>query len=239
MSDRPRSVLGLVFLTVFLDIVGFSVIFPLFPGMLDYYFTAEGADSLIGQVVSGLQEFAGDDRNAVQTLFGGLLGSVYGLLQFVFATVWGGLSDRIGRRPVLLITLSGTFLAYLLWAAAASFWVLVLARVLGGAMAGNICRCATYQRIRAGIKSAANGRGASGRHTLIHLFLTAPGTRNATTCACTRMRRAPGMGRCRPTARVRACPTGWAAHASTRTRRRVRATVQRRGASCLWHTWGA
>jgi hypothetical protein len=40
MADRPRSVLGLVFLTVFLDIVGFSIIFPLFPGMLEYYFTA-------------------------------------------------------------------------------------------------------------------------------------------------------------------------------------------------------
>ncbi len=162
MSDRPRSVLGLVFLTVFLDIVGFSVIFPLFPGMLDYYFTAEGADSLIGQVVSGLQEFAGDDRNAVQTLFGGLLGSVYGLLQFVFATVWGGLSDRIGRRPVLLITLSGTFLAYLLWAAAASFWVLVLARVLGGAMAGNISMASAAVADTTSGKDRAKGMGIVG-----------------------------------------------------------------------------
>lgn len=138
MTARPRSILGLVFLTVFLDIVGFSVIFPLFPEMLDYYFTVEGAESAIGKLVTRLQEFAGEDRNAVHTLFGGLLGSIYGILQFVFATVWGGLSDRVGRRPVLLVTLTGTVIAYLMWSFAAAFWVLIAARILGGAMAGNI-----------------------------------------------------------------------------------------------------
>jgi MFS family permease len=162
MADRPRSVLGLVFLTVFLDIVGFSIIFPLFPGMLEYYFTAEGADSLIGKLVSGLQEFAGEDRNAVQTLFGGLLGSVYGLLQFVFATFWGGLSDRIGRRPVLLFTLTGTVLAYVLWSLAASFWVLVIARVLGGAMAGNISTASAAVADTTSDRDRAKGMGIVG-----------------------------------------------------------------------------
>lgn len=162
MADRKRSVLGLVFLTVFLDIVGFSIIFPLFPGMLDFYFTAEGADSLIGKLVSGLQEFAGDDRNAVQTLFGGLLGSVYGLLQFVFATFWGGLSDRIGRRPVLLFTLTGTVLAYVLWSLAASFWVLVIARVLGGAMAGNISTASAAVADTTSDRDRAKGMGIVG-----------------------------------------------------------------------------
>jgi MFS family permease len=138
MTDRPRSVLGIVFLTVFLDIVGFSIIFPLFPEMLDYYFTLEGADSALGHLVQWLDGFAGGDHNAVQTLFGGLLGSVYGLLQFFFATIWGGLSDRIGRRPTLILTLVGTVFSYLLWAFAGSFWILIAARILGGAMAGNI-----------------------------------------------------------------------------------------------------
>lgn len=161
-QDRPRSVLGLVFLTVFLDIVGFSIIFPLFPGMLDYYFTTEGADSFIGSIVTQLQAFAGEDRNAVQTLFGGLLGSVYGLLQFIFATVWGGLSDRIGRRPVLLITLSGTVLAYVFWSLAASFWVLVFARVLGGAMAGNISTASAAVADTTSGKDRAKGMGIVG-----------------------------------------------------------------------------
>ncbi|MCH2100337.1 MAG: MFS transporter [Planctomycetes bacterium] len=159
---RSRSILGLVFLTVFLDIVGFSIIFPLFPEMLDYYFSAEGAESFIGRVVDRLQEFAGEDRNAVQTLFGGLLGSVYGLLQFVFATFWGGLSDRIGRRPVLLITLSGTVLAYILWSLSASFWVLIFARVLGGAMAGNISTASAAVADTTSNENRAKGMGIVG-----------------------------------------------------------------------------
>jgi len=162
MASPQRSVLGLVFLTVFLDIVGFSIIFPLFPGMLDYYFTLEGADSAIGRLIGQLQEFAGEDRNAVQTLFGGLLGSVYGLLQFVFATVWGSWSDRVGRRPVLLLTLSGTVLAYVLWAFAGSFWVLVAARVFGGAMAGNIATASAAVADTTTAQDRAKGMGIVG-----------------------------------------------------------------------------
>lgn len=133
-----RSVLGVVFLTVFLDIVGFSIVFPLFPGMLDHYLTQEGPDSLIGRLASWLGGLAGADQNAVATLFGGLLGSIYGILQFLFTTFWGGLSDRRGRRPTLLFTLVGTVLGYVLWMFAGSFLVLILSRVLSGIMAGNI-----------------------------------------------------------------------------------------------------
>ena len=137
-SSPGRSVLGLVFLTVFLDIVGFSILFPLFPDLLDHYLSISGEGSALTRLVAWLEDFAGEDSNAVVTLFGGLLGSVYGLLQFLFSVVWGGLSDRIGRRPTLLVTLAGTVLANALWVFAGSFVVLVAARVLGGIMAGNI-----------------------------------------------------------------------------------------------------
>ncbi|MDP6850312.1 MAG: MFS transporter [Planctomycetota bacterium] len=138
MTSKKSSVLGIVFLTVFLDIVGFSIIFPLFPGMLDHYVGLEGVDSPVGQLAQWLAGFAGEDTNAVTTLFGGLLGSLYGLLQFVFSTVWGGISDRFGRRPTLLLTLVGTVASALLWVWAGSFAILIAARVLGGIMAGNI-----------------------------------------------------------------------------------------------------
>lgn len=128
----------MVFLIVFLDIAGFSVIFPLFPAMLDHYLGQEGEASLVGRTVAWLQGFAGGDRNAVATLFGGLLGSLYALAQFVFAPLWGALSDRIGRRPVLLVTLAGTALGHLAWVFAGAFGVLVAARLFAGAMAGNI-----------------------------------------------------------------------------------------------------
>lgn len=144
-DQKPRSVLGIVFLTVFLDIVGFSVLFPLFPALLDHYLALEGDASAVGRIVAYLEELAGTPRQpdravsfAVVTLFGGLLGSVYSVLQFVFSTVWGGLSDRIGRRRTLLFTLAGTVTAYALWVFAGRFSLLVLSRVLAGAMAGNI-----------------------------------------------------------------------------------------------------
>ena len=138
-KDKPRGVLGVVFGIVFLDIVGFSILFPLFPSLLDFYLSREGPESFVGGVVRGLTELAGDENHwAVVTLFGGLLGTLYSLLQFVFAPIWGGLSDRIGRRPTLIVTLLGTAAGYVLWMYAGSFLWLFVSRILGGIAAGNI-----------------------------------------------------------------------------------------------------
>ena len=110
-----KPTLYIVFLTVFIDVVGFSIIFPLFPEMLDYYLAMDGENSLIGSLVAWLEQFAGDDKNAVATLFGGILGSLYGILQFVFAPIWGAYSDKHGRRPTLVFTLSGIVFANFIW----------------------------------------------------------------------------------------------------------------------------
>ena len=139
-----RRTLGIVFLTLFLDLVGFSIIFPLFPAMLDYYLPDGAGDgSLLGRLIAPLAQWAeasgaSDPRFLTAVLFGGILGSLYSVLQFVCAPLWGTLSDRIGRRRVLLITISGLALSYVAWFFAASFWVLILARVMGGAMGGNL-----------------------------------------------------------------------------------------------------
>ncbi|PXA04563.1 MFS transporter [Coraliomargarita sinensis] len=141
---QGRRTLGIVFLTLFLDLVGFSIIFPLFPAMLDYYLpNGAGDSSLLGQMVAPLANWAErsgaeDPRLMTAVLFGGVLGSLYSILQFLCAPLWGAWSDRVGRRKVLLITISGLAFSYLLWCFAASFWVLILARVIGGAMGGNL-----------------------------------------------------------------------------------------------------
>jgi len=143
-DKQKQTTLGVVFLTLFLDLVGFSIIFPLFPALLDYYLpNGSGDGSFLGAIVGQLDAWAqasGADDPALMTavLFGGFLGSVYSILQFICAPLWGALSDRIGRRRVLLISISGIALSYLLWFFGAVFWVFLLARILGGAMGGNI-----------------------------------------------------------------------------------------------------
>lgn len=143
-AGNNKRTLGIIFLTLFLDLVGFSIIFPLFPAMLDYYLPENAAThSLLGKLVEPLftlaeSSGAEDPRFMTAVLFGGILGSLYSILQFIFSPLWGAYSDRVGRRKVLLITIFGLALSYAAWFWAASFWVLVLARILGGVMGGNL-----------------------------------------------------------------------------------------------------
>ncbi|HJO27082.1 MAG TPA: MFS transporter [Planctomycetota bacterium] len=161
-SRRPgHAALGLVVLTVFIDMVGFSIIFPLFPALLEHYLALEGQQSAIGRLVSFLADLSGG-HFAVVTLFGGLLGSVYSVLQFLFAPIWGSLSDRIGRRPTLLFTLTGTALSYLMWVFAGSFRWLIAARLVGGLMAGNVSTASAVVADTSSPEERAKGMGLLG-----------------------------------------------------------------------------
>ena len=136
-----RHPLGVIFLTVVIDLLGFTIIFPLFPGILDYYLRVDGTGGGLGWLLGRIDAFAalaGSHGNYRVVLFGGILGSLYAFLQFLFSPIWGALSDRIGRRRVLLITVAGTALSYLLWFFSGSFLLFVGARLIGGAFAGNI-----------------------------------------------------------------------------------------------------
>lgn len=140
-DDSPH-VLKILFLTLFLDLVGFSIIFPLYPSMLNHYLALEGDQGLLGSVISAISQFqnwAGPAGNqGLVVLFGGVLGSVYSLLQFICSPLIGSLSDRFGRKPILFVCVAGIALSYVLWILAGQFWILVLARILGGICSGNI-----------------------------------------------------------------------------------------------------
>ena len=116
MSQPPsdKKNLGAILLTLFLDLVGFSIIFPLFPGMLEYYFEASGQSGILGWAIPFLDGLTGGGHYTA-VLFGGVLGSLYSLMQFVFSPIWGRRSDRLGRKSVLKITILGTALSYLIW----------------------------------------------------------------------------------------------------------------------------
>lgn len=143
-SPLPKSAKGVIFLTIFIDLVGFSIIFPIFPALMEHYLETEGTSGVFGQVVGLLERIHPDAGGEVggflihAVLFGGLLGTLYSFFQFIFAPLWGRLSDHFGRRTVLLWTVAGTALSYFLWFFSESFTFFLISRILSGVMAGNL-----------------------------------------------------------------------------------------------------
>jgi len=145
MSDESKRVLKLMFMTMFLDLIGFSIIFPMFPAMARHYLSVDGNNyflssmmGLISHIQSATVTSDGAPLMSTIVLFGGLLGALYSLLQFFAAPLWGGISDKVGRKPVLLISVFGLFLSYVIWIFSGSFTLLILARIIGGFMSGNL-----------------------------------------------------------------------------------------------------
>jgi ferrochelatase len=145
LPEKSKSILKLMFLTMFMDLVGFSIIFPMFPAMAKYYlevdrdnFFLSGMMDLISNIQTISLSADGTPQMTTIVLFGGLLGALYSLLQFLAAPMWGAISDRIGRRPVLLISVFGLFLSYIIWIFSGSFTLLIVARLVGGLMSGNL-----------------------------------------------------------------------------------------------------
>ncbi len=140
-SDNAKSSLKIVFLTLFLDLVGFSIIFPLFPALAEHYIKVDGDNYFLNLIFSGIETLTatgGAGKLSSIVLFGGALGALYSFLQFIAAPVWGRISDRIGRRPVLLVSVFGLAVSYIMWFFSGSFTTLILARLVGGIMGGNI-----------------------------------------------------------------------------------------------------
>ena len=113
-----KSPLTVLFITIFIDLLGFGLIIPILPT-----FSKE----------LGATDF--------QT---GLLASSYSLMTFLFAPLWGTLSDRIGRRPVILFSITITGLAYLLFSHSNTLLLVMLSRVLAGIGSANISAAQAY-----------------------------------------------------------------------------------------------
>ena len=143
LADKNKKSLFFLFLTLFIDLIGFSIIFPLFPSILQHYFhdapgQTEWVQSILQIFVNLIESRQGNADFLTTVLFGGLLAALYSFLQFIFAPMWGSLSDKIGRRKTLLIILSGILIAYVMWIFSGSFTILILSRILAGSMSGNI-----------------------------------------------------------------------------------------------------
>ncbi len=140
MPPKTKKTIKIIFLTLFLDLVGFSIIFPMFPALAEHYLTYDGQDFFLKLIFGGIESFTNVTGGSMSgiVLFGGALGAIYSILQFFAAPLWGGLSDKYGRKPILLISVFGLFLSYVLWFFSGSFTLLILARLVGGIMGGNL-----------------------------------------------------------------------------------------------------
>ncbi len=134
-------------LTVMIDAMGIGLIIPVMPDLI--------------------QEVGGGTL-AEAAIWGGILSTTFAVMQFLFGPVMGGLSDRFGRRPVLLIALVVMAFDYVLMALTSALWVLLLGRVIGGITAATQSTATAYmadisapheRAARFGLVGAAFGAG--------------------------------------------------------------------------------
>jgi len=126
----------ILFLIVVIDLIGFGVIIPLLPFYAEFYHASPA------QV--------------------GLVMATYSFTQFLAAPIWGRMSDRVGRRPVLLISLAGAALSYVWLGYCETLWMLFAARAVGGFMAGNISTAFAYVADVTTRENRAKGMGMIG-----------------------------------------------------------------------------
>ncbi|MFT4176506.1 MAG: TCR/Tet family MFS transporter [Luteolibacter sp.] len=120
---RSKPAILFIFITLFLDIFGIGVIVPVLPKLVE-------------------QLEGGNLQAAAHSV--GWLGALYALMQFLFSPILGSLSDRFGRRPVILFSLLGSGIDYLLLAWAPNLWWLFLARIVSGITGANFSAASAY-----------------------------------------------------------------------------------------------
>lgn len=141
MESRTKSTFKFVFITLFVDLLAFTLILPLLPKILDYYATNDKSKvyKLFNENVEILQNLMGVPESHNKVLLAGILGSWFSLLQFISSPLLGALSDKFGRKMILLLAMSGTVLSYAIWfAASESFGLFVLSRTVGGLCKANV-----------------------------------------------------------------------------------------------------
>lgn len=114
MNSQAKSTIGIVFLTVFVSMVGFGIVIPVLPLYAKQAPFQMSPESL------------------------GMLIASFSAMQLVAAPIMGKISDRIGRKPVLLISIAGGVVGYLIVGLASAPWMLFLGRMIDGASGGNI-----------------------------------------------------------------------------------------------------
>ncbi|KAJ2704419.1 hypothetical protein FB645_003271 [Coemansia sp. IMI 203386] len=150
---QGKRISRIVFIALLLDILSFTIILPLLPRSLEAYKTRESDDnttllhwildniSLLRQLIlsnAPKSRFLQQGTRADLVLLGGLLGSVYSLLQCLVAPVIGRAADRYGRRSTLMFCMAGNIVWTVIWIFSSSFESFLVARIIAGLSEGNV-----------------------------------------------------------------------------------------------------
>lgn len=135
LSPEQKRGVFVVWLIIFIDLMGFGIVLPSLPYFVRIFEVPEWANAAARVV--------GLERSRGGVLVGTIL-TAYSLFQFIFAPIWGRLSDRVGRRPILALSTSGFALTWVIFAFAPGFTWLLISRALAGVCAANISTAQAY-----------------------------------------------------------------------------------------------
>jgi MFS family permease len=135
LSPGQRRGVFVVWLIIFIDLMGFGIVLPSLPYFVRIFEVPEWANVAARAV--------GLERSRGGVLVGTIL-TAYSLFQFIFAPIWGRLSDRVGRRPILALSTSGFAATWVVFAFAPGFTWLLISRALAGVCAANISTAQAY-----------------------------------------------------------------------------------------------
>jgi len=140
-KNKNQAALGFIFITMLIDVIGWGIIIPVIPGLIE-------------------ELIQGDISEAAKV--GGWITFAYAITQFIFAPLIGNLSDQFGRRPIILISLLGFTLDYILLALAPSITWLFIGRIIAGITGASITTASAYIADISTIENRAKNFGMIG-----------------------------------------------------------------------------
>jgi len=137
-GNRRQAAIAFILVTLFIDILGIGIIVPVLPELVKEFVGVEEVDAAASEGTAEQQTFSRAGQ------FVGVIGASYALMQFLFAPIMGALSDRFGRRPIILISLFGLGIDFLIQGFAPNIWWLFIGRLLAGVMGANFTTANAY-----------------------------------------------------------------------------------------------
>lgn len=122
-KSRKKAAIGFIFITLLIDITGWGIIIPVVPKLIEELIHADISEA---------------------AKYGGWLGFAYAFVQFIFSPLIGNLSDKYGRRPIILISLFGFTIDYIFLALSPNIWWLFLGRIVAGITGASVTTASAY-----------------------------------------------------------------------------------------------